>query len=350
MAWESATTDHPRLRGEHGEFISQIKHIDGSPPPARGAPYCVCRGGGADGITPACAGSTCCGIWRRPRRIRITPACAGSTSGPAPRRHWGTDHPRLRGEHIVPLGQILSHLGSPPPARGAPRRDRGRQAASRITPACAGSTREIRFSPKDVRDHPRLRGEHGGQKTLDTDINGITPACAGSTRTWRCSPRRGRDHPRLRGEHAAGAAAVCCVAGSPPPARGAREGIRSPPPFVRITPACAGSTSEWNLRTSSLGGSPPPARGARQTIDQVGSTPPGSPPPARGARNGVPLGFFGVGITPACAGSTQVGWRLVTALQDHPRLRGEHTGRAGACPAGSRITPACAGSTPWTVS
>ena len=71
--------DHPRLRGEHsldkvGDFLNE-----GSSPLARGALRSLRALNLADGIIPACAGSTC-PPWRSSRR--------------------GGDHPRLRGEHL----------------------------------------------------------------------------------------------------------------------------------------------------------------------------------------------------------------------------------------------------------
>ena len=133
-----------------------------------------------------------------------------------------------------------------------------------IIPACAGSTvllsRLIAASPgssphargararfgvggQQLRDHPRMRGEHKAKSGWRIRMEGIIPACAGSTRTGRTfvlmslgssphargarmvpSTRKGFwwDHPRMRGEHAREAA-------------GERRG-------AGIIPACAGST------------------------------------------------------------------------------------------------------------
>ena len=70
--------DHPRLRGEHASQKLGGSEEPGSSPPARGALAVVIDRDAAEGIIPACAGST-----RRPTR-RASP---------------GPDHPRLRGEH-----------------------------------------------------------------------------------------------------------------------------------------------------------------------------------------------------------------------------------------------------------
>ena len=97
----------------------------------------------------------------------------------------------------------------------------------------------------------------------------------------------------------------------------------------------------------------------------IGTTETGSPPLARG----VPTCFTSkrsrTWITPACAGSTDVGSWSASVEQDHPRLRGEYQrssqksfGSQGSPPLARgvpfnnhcsnrlrRITPACAGST-----
>ena len=66
----------------------------------------------------------------------------------------------MRGEHYEgnPVEALVQ--GSSPHARGT----LGGQAQSGflegIIPACAGNTMAVRFSRMDVRDHPRMRGEH----------------------------------------------------------------------------------------------------------------------------------------------------------------------------------------------
>src|SRR5690606_32722845 len=76
----------------------------------------------------------------------------------------------------------------------------------------------------------------------------ITPACAGSTST-RWSPATGwPDHPRMRGEHGVQRRVPDLLIGSPPHARGARLLFCGVSACVRITPACAGSTLWWVWR------------------------------------------------------------------------------------------------------
>ena len=200
----------------------ELLSIDGSPPPARGAP-----------------------VHPKPRTTRrgITPACAGSTPRPRRRAAAAGDHPRLRGEHCNSMCSWSNHHGSPPPARGARRSSPTAAWSCRITPACAGSTRTGRSRRTMDSDHPRLRGEHHASDGANSIISGspppargahahvrqarrgprITPACAGSTSPSRSATTRARDHPRLRGEHDTADKTARRRFGSPPPARGALQ-------------------------------------------------------------------------------------------------------------------------------
>ena len=106
-------------------------------------------------------------------------------------------------------------------------------------------------------------------------------------------------------------------------------------------------------------------RGEHYVEHDLGVVPMGSSPHARGARVDLHRGRRGLGIIPACAGSTPTARARLEARRDHPRMRGEHGvafGRprlfAGSSPhaRGARlegavhhvlagIIPACAGST-----
>ena len=92
--------------------------------------------------------------------IRIIPACAGST-------HCGA---RLR----------VEHEGSSPHARGAPPRPDARCSA--------------------MRDHPRMRGEHGAMPNDRLGGPRIIPACAGSTGAFISGNKKNRgSSPHARG-------------------------------------------------------------------------------------------------------------------------------------------------------
>ena len=175
------------MRGEHAIIVLPPFVRAGSSPHARGAQSVTFSPRPPPGIIPACAGST---------MLRISSPCLCR------------DHPRMRGEHGIRQKFEEAVEGSSPHARGAPTRRRPRDFDTGIIPACAGSTSWGQAATRAARDHPRMRGEHVGDGTLDPGIkgssphargaryllvslfceNGIIPACAGSTRESRGRP------------------------------------------------------------------------------------------------------------------------------------------------------------------
>src|SRR5690606_33501376 len=96
---------------------------------------------------------------RRPTRPRLTPACAGRTRELNAMVVTLAAHPRLRGEDWAPITCQPGGIGSPPLARGGPVHP-GRQEMRRgLTPACAGRTWISRSPTPTGTAHPRLRGE-----------------------------------------------------------------------------------------------------------------------------------------------------------------------------------------------
>ena len=273
----------------------------------------------------------------------IIPACAGSTKSSSARGSQGGDYPRMRGEHHREARRIASFRGSSPHARGALLHLVGELGPGGIIPACAGSTQRCHGARQDVRDHPRMRGEHilpdtshalsGGSSphargALDADQRrrvhaGIIPACAGSTHPWRRLLRRWRDHPRMRGEHVSLPTDIVPLMGSSPHARGAPM-VR--PPYLMtqgIISACAGSTSRRNCATCGSGDHPR-MRGEHSLCWDRKTPREGSSPHARGALLLAPGYVEEPGIIPACAGSTSGPPCRQCRRGDHPRMRGEH--------------------------
>ena len=216
-----ASSDHPRLRGEHPGSQPEIGPEQGSSPPARGALRAqILHAHGQ----------------------RIVPACAGSTSDPIPGATQREDHPRLRGEHVTLIHQKFLNKGSSPPARGARRKRVSRARSRGIIPACAGST------------YPKWARRRAS--------NWIIPACAGSTENSYTSSSRN--------------------SGSSPPARGAHDHADPTGRRYRIIPACAGSTGMTGRRSHCLWDHPR-LRGEHADWTFDDSDQPGSSPPARGA-------------------------------------------------------------------
>ena len=241
MRASSLPRDHPRIRGEHDVFKRVRDGQVGSSPHTRGALLLVRLSGKPTRIIPAYAGSTIStspgptvtvgssphtrGALRRVLPLvlatGIIPAYAGSTSKLSGGITASGDHPRIRGEHHQFLTPDLSHQGSSPHTRGAPRHGRGARPRPGIIPAYAGSTRSGTWRTGSAWDHPRIRGEHWpmvAMSRLDVGSSphtrgaprcfrlckldeGIIPAYAGSTLGGTDGTALQKDHPRIRGEH-----------------------------------------------------------------------------------------------------------------------------------------------------
>ena len=146
----------------------------------RGKPNVLIRVGEELGITPACAGKTCCN--------------RSALSGEG-------DHPRVCGENRQRHRRACRGAGSPPRVRGKPVAGSDIDKNEGITPACAGKTSGKRMWKSGLRDHPRVCGENScslrpnsffsgspprvrgkqAKGRLQELRRGITPACAGKT-------------------------------------------------------------------------------------------------------------------------------------------------------------------------
>ena len=207
------------MRGEHGAMADATATVTGSSPHARGTQRA------ASPIATA---------------ARIIPACAGNTRRDGRRRSWGSDHPRMRGEHPdMPHASHGAH-GSSPHARGTHLYIELQRSTARIIPACAGNTLRGHPDCATSPDHPRMRGEHlleavelarvcgsspharGTLTALTCQIGNrrIIPACAGNTTSLACRCLPQPDHPRMRGEHVMRGGWNFANTGSSPHARG----------------------------------------------------------------------------------------------------------------------------------
>ena len=238
------TAVHPSVRGEHANKENLPDNGAGSSPRARG---------------------TLCG--RPPPHLmrRFIPACAGNTLWSAAAAFNATVHPRVRGEHRQEAPGARSIGGSSPRARGT--RDQGNRGmgARRFIPACAGNTRSGAAHVGHAPVHPRVRGEHigpigpgraadgsspraRGTPTLTARISRsrrFIPACAGNTPPLTGRASGDTVHPRVRGEHNLEVAPLGIRGGSSPRARGTRRcRVRAPRPR-RFIPACAGNTDHF---------------------------------------------------------------------------------------------------------
>jgi len=189
----------------------------------------------------------------------------------------------MRGEHSWAGVRVQSTLGSSPHARGAPWRSRRASRPVGLIPACAGSTTPSTWSPRHQGAHPRMRGEHVSQTWSAIRGAGLIPACAGSTRGL---PPRGRSesaHPRMRGEHTMRKARGPWLQGSSPHARGALVPGRLNRNGVGLIPACAGSTRSVPQSWAAWRAHPR-MRGEHPVANDLTTRAAGSSPHARGAR------------------------------------------------------------------
>ena len=158
------TASVPRMCGEKLSAVFTSCINLGSPPRVRGKGVpCSARRLGR-GITPARAGKSVCGekfifVTTQISALRITPACAGKS------RQFGNtvgktgDHPRVCGEKLCHNELRLRQRGSPPRVRGKVVLATSSRPMQRITPACAGK-RHLGGAPtRNSKDHPRVCGE-----------------------------------------------------------------------------------------------------------------------------------------------------------------------------------------------
>ena len=334
---------HPRVRGDDLPRADTHRLGRGSPPRARGRPAVLLQDRASRRLTPACAGttgrSTCrpAGCWAhprvrgddpdvirvedvisgspprargRPRRgreleldVRLTPACAGTTQSTPPRRASSQAHPRVRGDDSGRICSSAVARGSPPRARGRPPDPPTSLRPGGLTPACAGTTRPARALPCGRWAHPRVRGDDGRKLARHEGSSWLTPACAGTTLRAATESTAVSAHPRVRGDDQRLGLTILAVTGSPPRARGRPRTLTLTTGSTGLTPACAGTTghcAESRRRRRAH----PRVRGDDPFFPLFAAVEHGSPPRARGRRHRLGPRGHQEGLTPACAGTT----------------------------------------------
>ncbi len=204
-----------------------------------------------------------------------------------------------------------------------PEFSRSKSTRFRFIPACAGNTAPRSTRPPTTPVHPRVCGEHHGDRFPARDTGGSSPrvrgtrqaayfaadrlwfipACAGNTPAAAPPPMPPPVHPRVCGEHRSFRSISAAKAGSSPRVRGtlARWGVR--PERKRFIPACAGNTGHLPSCRSPAAVHP---RVCGEHVPGFQLPPPidGSSPRVRGTLSR----FFTVRVSsrfiPACAGNT----------------------------------------------
>ena len=313
----------------------------GSSPRVRGAGVLGPPAARADGIIPACAGSSSLD-GGEVGAVGIIPACAGSSIGSMTCQAHRRDHPRVCGEQETYVCAMGDLGGSSPRVRGAVTHFAPPCSLDGIIPACAGSRSPPTCARRWTGDHPRVCGEQ--------------PASSRARRgPW--------DHPRVCGEQIDASAFGTSVRGSSPRVRGAGPLSPAVCPGGGIIPACAGSSSSLTTSRTSRGDHPRVCGEQPSSASRANSAP-GSSPRVRGAVWPSCHARPHHGIIPACAGSSLIHIPEGEEWRDHPRVCGEQRficsesgSRQGSSPrvrgAGRRsqagrtrrrIIPACAGS------
>ena len=202
---------------------------------------------------------------RRAGRTGIIPAYAGNTGFRAlPRLRCG-DHPRVCGEHLFDGERACCGMGSSPRMRGTPIILPLTVSIHGIIPAYAGNTSAYVWCKSETRDHPRVCGEHCGVEHSPRPVwgssprmrgtrpprpsvprpSGIIPAYAGNTNDGQHARFDVRDHPRVCGEHALFLFPKGDSTGSSPRMRGTPRVFHADQVVAGIIPAYAGNT--WRL-------------------------------------------------------------------------------------------------------
>ena len=199
----------------------------------------------------------------------------------------------------------------------------------RIIPAYAGSTSSPASPTPNAPDHPRIRGEHILPSAMCAMATGSSPHTRGAPPLTDLKPMGGGDHPRIRGEHLRIANQIGGASGSSPHTRGAHMQSNGYHGEKRIIPAYAGSTVAAP-RASAIRQDHPRIRGEHPIAAKPDNLVMGSSPHTRGARERCEADVAGAGIIPAYAGSTRFKGLICDFCTDHPRIRGEHASGGGA--------------------
>ena len=197
------------------------------------------------------------------RRTGIIPAYAGNTRGGSNATADIRDHPRVCGEHTSRNSSRRRMTGSSPRMRGTRHRRSVRSLRAGIIPAYAGNTGWYVSRYAARRDHPRVCGEHEPLLLPKLRTLGSSPRMRGTPVAKGPAMVMPRDHPRVCGEHILSFVKSFSWLGSSPRMRGTlgRGGARRV--FRGIIPAYAGNTLDALSVASMVAGSSPRMRGTQ---------------------------------------------------------------------------------------
>ena len=166
-----------------------VRYTGGSSPRMRGAHPALEAQWRDRRIIPAYAGSTPSermstpNSWDHPRvcgEHPVVQAACRDGSGSSPRMRGAPDHPRVCGEHLAPRWRRCGSTGSSPRMRGALLTSARSSILARIIPAYAGSTEHSLADALQIRDHPRVCGEHLSSLRHRQSLPGSSPRMRGA--------------------------------------------------------------------------------------------------------------------------------------------------------------------------
>ena len=236
------------------------------------------------------------------------------------------DHPRGCGAHSYFIMTLESYRGSSPRVRGSLQTMLIAYLVDGIIPAGAGLTKSVDVAAfLEAGSSPRVRGSQKAVENGYTD-SGIIPAGAGLTRRPAKGVIKWRDHPRGCGAHAVSSKRAATSPGSSPRVRGSRFGALDTKGYIGIIPAGAGLTVIGFLHGITARDHPRGC-GAHHHPLVAELRQQGSSPRVRGSLPADAKAVGDAGIIPAGAGLTATGTTRRMPAWDHPRGCGAHTTR-----------------------
>ena len=253
----------------------------------------------------------------------IIPAYAGNTRFSSASRFSHEDHPRVCGEHGMADIGLAFNSGSSPRMRGTLGFRGGGLIYRGIIPAYAGNTSGSTFLNTLRRDHPRVCGEHVGERVHQRGALGSSPRMRGTRNHPTTSRSARQDHPRVCGEHSVIRCSLTSDPGSSPRMRGTRCCNKIARRTRGIIPAYAGNTCFCTHFPFQLGDHPRVC-GEHVFLHTFSVSIGGSSPRMRGTPSADQAPGHRTGIIPAYAGNTTSSFTNTLLDGDHPRVCGEH--------------------------
>ena len=128
------------------------------------------------------------------------PAHAGKTKWNIDGFRQLREHPRSRGENVSCLRVLPGRGGTSPLTRGKLRRSAGRGAPSRNIPAHAGKTQLGGGAAGADEEHPRSRGENRSLRPTRSCLRGTSPLTRGKQHSRRALELSARNIPAHAGK------------------------------------------------------------------------------------------------------------------------------------------------------